>query len=148
MLISLTVLSILGIAFLARSVQKSLPFAVCPICIGVFLTWTGLIGLRIAGYGIDPVVPAVLMGGSVVGIAYQLEKRFSAVSPDTRMVWKILFMPAGFIAMYAVIEELWAVLIAALVFLVALSAALAFRDGALRRGGKADALGRAMEECC
>jgi len=148
MLISLTVLSILGIAFLIRSVQKFLPFAICPICVGVFLTWTGLIGLRFAGYGIDPIVPAVLMGGSVVGIAYQLEKRFSAVSPEARMLWKILFMPAGFVAMYAVLEELWIVGIVALIFLVAISAALALRAGALRRGGKTHTLERAMEECC
>lgn len=148
MLISVTVLSILVIALLIWLANKLLPFAICPICAGVFLTWLGLIGARFAGYDIDPIVPAILMGGSVVGIAYQLDKKFSALSSEARMFWKMLSMPAGFVAVYALLMEQWVVLAIAFVFLIVISVALALCAQARIRSGKVSSLERAMEECC
>ena len=67
------------------------------------------------GYRIDLVVVALLMGGSVVGIAYQLEKkiRFGKV-----MAWKILVIMAGFSLAYNIIYFSW-------FYLISLSAIIA-----------------------
>ena len=45
------------------------------------------------------------MGGSVVGIAYQVEKRL----PPNRspLLWKVLFIPAGFTAVYGLLNFWW-----------------------------------------
>src|SRR3990167_6999972 len=71
MLIITTVISILAISVFVSLVNRILSFAVCPICAGVFLTWVGLVSAHFMGYSIDLVVPGLLMGGSVVGIAFQ-----------------------------------------------------------------------------
>ncbi len=47
----------------------------CVICAGVSLTWIGLLVLRFLDVTVDSVVLAMLMGESVVGIYYLLEKK-------------------------------------------------------------------------
>lgn len=44
-------------------------------------------------------VDAMLLGGSVAGIAYQVEQRLPL--ERSPLLWKILFIPAGFVAAYA-----------------------------------------------
>lgn len=59
------------------------------------------------------------MGGSVVGIAYQGEKRLRADSAGWRtpLLWKAFFIPAGFAATYGILAEQWSAFFPALVFL-------------------------------
>lgn len=109
MLITLTIISILIITLVAWFANQVLPFVICPICAGVFLTWVGLVGAHFVGYGIDLVIPALLMGGSVVGIAYQLEKKSHNLSAGALLLWKVFFMPAGFVVAYGVLNQWWAV---------------------------------------
>src|SRR3989344_9393585 len=109
MLLILTIISILTITLLVWLVSKFLPFAVCPICAGSLLTWAGLLGLYFTGYPIDPVLPAVLMGGSVVGIMYQVDKKLSDRSAGARLLFKVFFMPTGIIAAYSILKEWWIV---------------------------------------
>ena len=77
--IVITVASIVVITSLVWLVNKILPFKVCPICAGISLTWLLLIppiflgGLPFTNYQL---LVAILMGGTVVGIAYQGEKVF------------------------------------------------------------------------
>lgn len=129
MLITGTVISILLIAALAWLANRVLSFEVCPICAGVFLTWVGLITAHFLGYQISLIVPALLMGGSVVGITYQLaplearsltglEKKFRDAPASQRLLWKALFIPAGFVAAYGILAERWAVSAGALAFLL------------------------------
>ncbi len=123
-----TLVSIWAIAGLAWAVRGRLPFPVCPICIGVGGTWLWMAAARLLGLAVDATMLAVLLGGSVVGIAYQLEKRL----PPGRspLAWKMLFMPAGFVAAYGLAAPHWILLAAgaaglallALVFLRAPSA--------------------------
>jgi len=105
MLIFITIISILVITFAVWIINKILPFRVCPICTGVSLTWLWLIAAYFFGYHIDLLIPAILMGGSVVGIAYQIEKRLPL--PDTQLLWKTLFIPTGFITVYSFIRGWW-----------------------------------------
>lgn len=143
MLITITVVSILAISTCVWLVNKILPIQVCPVCAGVFLTWAWLISAHLLGYNIDLVVPALLMGGSVVGIAYQLEKKFSGLPAGKMLLWKILFVPAGFVAAYAVLEQLWTVLLLAIAFLFLLSIALLSS-----RAESTSGLEKKMKDCC
>ena len=64
-----------------------------------------------------------MMGGSVVGMAYQLEKKLPAESSDWRaqLLWKILFIPVGFILAYSILIKGWLVFSVAIVFLLGIS---------------------------
>ena len=89
------------------------------------------------------------MGGSVVGIAYQLEKRSSGTSPTTRMFFKVLFIPTGFVAMYAVLEQGWTVFLLAVAFL-AVTATL-FVSSSRITGPHEESAGdleKKMKDCC
>lgn len=113
MWIIISATSILVIATITRLANKALPFKICSICAGVSGTWAWLLAGRWLGYPIDVVVLGLLMGGSVVGIAYQVEKRR----------WKTLFIPLGFIAAYSLIFSWWTafglmILLLSLLFLV------------------------------
>ena len=149
MTIIIAVASILAIALAVWLANQVLPFSVCPICAGVFLTWVGLLGAHFAGYQVTLTVPAILMGGSVVGIAYQLEKRNSGSPPGTRMLFKVLFIPTGFVAAYAVLEQWWAVFLLALVLLVAVSFwLLSYRSLAGPREETAGNIEKNLKDCC
>lgn len=150
MLITLTIISILTITTLVWLANKVLPFTICPICAGSFLTWVGLVSAHFMGYSINLIIPALLMGGSVVGIAYQLEKRSRGLSPGTLMLFKVFFMPAGFVAAYAVLEQLWMAFLfaAAFLFLVSLAFLSARSSTAGSREKTAGDIEKKMEDCC
>jgi len=98
----ISILAITGGVWAIRKIWPS--FKVCPICAGVFGTWLWILAANDFGYPADLTVVGLLMGGSVVGIAYQLEKR---VRPNKVLVWKILFISAGFSLAYNIIYFSW-----------------------------------------
>jgi hypothetical protein len=125
-LISIWVIAMLAVAASIATRRK-----ICPICAGVFLTWLWmLIGYYVFAYNADVRVIALLMGGSVVGAAYTLEKRL----PPSRSpgLWKLIVVPVGFAAVHGVLTEQLSLIITGLIVL--LSAAWYFL-----RGGQKDA---------
>lgn len=48
---------------------------ICAICAAVSLTWVSLIILKLIGYTIDKLILGILMGQSIVGIMYYIEKK-------------------------------------------------------------------------
>ena len=149
MLITVTVASILALSALVWLVNRILPFTICPICAGVFLTWVGLVGAYLWGYPVDLVVPALLMGGSVVGIAYQLEKKFGDSSQRTQLLWKMVFIPAGFVAAYAVLEQRWIAFFLAMTCLFLVSFLLLPSSGTAGSNKEAVSdIEKKMEDCC
>ncbi|MEK7114433.1 MAG: hypothetical protein AAB850_02690 [Patescibacteria group bacterium] len=146
MLIIITVLSILAISALMWLANRILPFTVCPICAGVFLTWMGLVSAHFLGYSINLVIPALLMGGSVVGIAYQLEKKLRGSSVGMLLLWKVFFIPTGFVAAYGVLEQLWTVSIAAVIFLLLVSLLLISKTNTHTEA--VVGLEKKMKDCC
>ncbi|MBI1985009.1 MAG: hypothetical protein HYS60_02805 [Candidatus Wildermuthbacteria bacterium] len=139
--------SILGITLLVWMIGKVLPFQICPICAGVSGTWAWMLLLSFLGYEIDLMIPAILLGGSVVGIAYQLEKKLSA--SKSPLLWKVLFIPTGFIGAYSLISQWWAVFFAALALLGMVSAVflIAPRTSAAK-SAKVQELEKKMKNCC
>jgi len=115
-----TIVSILAIAAAAWAAGRALRLALCPICTGVAGTWLWMVLARYFGVAIDVAMLSTLLGGSVVGIAYQLEKRLAqGCSP---LLWKMLFIPVGFAAAWGLAVAHWVLLAVALVVLVVLTA--------------------------
>ena len=115
-----TTFSILAIAAAAWAARTLLRIPVCPICFGVGGTWLWMVIGRSLGYAVDATMLSILLGGSVAGIAYQVEKRLPrGRSP---LLWKTLFIPSGIVAAYALASPQWtlfAVMSVALVLLTA-----------------------------
>lgn len=96
----LSILLITGIVWRINGITGK---RLCPICAGVSGTWLLLLVVRAAGYPVDSSLIGILMGGSVVGIAYQAEKHLSPVRSP--LAWKVWFMTAGFAFVYGVVSE-------------------------------------------
>ena len=145
-MLTITILSIAvitGAAWLAGGV---LPFKVCPICAGVSGTWLWMLVLSFLGYEIDLVVVAMLMGGSVIGIAYQLEKKLPA--GKSALLWKVLFIPVGFVVAYSAITLQWGMAAGSAGLAGALSYLFLRSPGKNEQGGKVEELKQKMENCC
>lgn len=112
MLIAITAISILAITGLIWLFNRIMPFKICPICAGVSGTWLWILAgiyFGLLDSGSWSLIAAIAMGGSVVGIAYQIEKRlaYSAswrIRAGKLLLWKTLFIPAGFVAVYSIIS--------------------------------------------
>jgi len=143
MIIIIYILIITLVVWFADRVFK---WKICPICAGVSLTWLSMIVARELGYYVDPSILAMLIGGSVVGVAYQLEKKL----PNGRslLLWKTLFMTGGFVAGYGLVYSSWAVLIGAVIWGLILIYAFFRRTQTPVKSQKAVELEKKMEQCC
>jgi hypothetical protein len=141
---TISILSITGVAWLAT---KALPFPVCPICVGVAGTWLWMLAAQLAGFAPDPSMLAILLGGSVVGIAYQLEKHLPrGRSP---LLWKTLFLPMGFTAAYGLAVPHWSLLAMAVTALLLLTAVFFVpRHHSKKNSAAVEKLERDMKKCC
>lgn len=105
------ILSIISIAVITGALylfNKTLPFKVCPICAGVSVTWF-LISIGIYNGFLEAadwiMLLTMLMGGTVVGIAYQAEKTFRWAK-ENNVLSKTLIILVGFPLAYLAIENL------------------------------------------
>lgn len=137
--------------------RELLPVKICAICAGTAGTWLLILAgiftntLSFAAY---MPVAAILMGGSVVGIAYQGEKRLKAGRDP--LLWKALFIPIGFGTVWSVTHFAFGFVILGVLVLAVLagfflklpampgrrSASVGNRDENLKR------LEKEMEHCC
>ncbi len=107
--ILITTLSIFVITGIVWFFGKFSSIKICPICAGVAGTWfwllTGMIfgQLPITNYQL-PV--AILMGGSIAGIAYQTEKHFLR-RMEQALLWKAIFIPLGFATVFMIVNFFW-----------------------------------------
>ncbi|MFH0712671.1 MAG: hypothetical protein V2A55_02360 [Candidatus Jorgensenbacteria bacterium] len=112
--IIIVTISILVITFITWSVNKLLPFKVCPICAGVSGTWFLLLvgillgWLSVVSYGL---LVAVLMGGSVVGMAYQGEKRLNIASENFLKFRTAVIVPGFVLVYFALANVSWLTLV-------------------------------------
>ena len=142
-----TISSILAITGLAWAARKALRVPICPICLGIAGTWFWMIIVRALGHAVDATMLALLLGGSVVGIAYQVEKHL----PHGRspLLWKTFFVPAGFVAAYALAMPQWAAFAVTSVALVVVTAVyLFFPATSAKRSATVEDLKKRMQECC
>lgn len=142
-----SLVSIYAIAATAWAVKRLLRVALCPICLGVGGTWLWMVAAREFGYAVDASMLAILLGGSVAGIAYQVEKRLPQVR--SALLWKTLFIPPGFVAAYALATPNWilfGIMSGALVLLTAFF--LIAPSGPNAEGETVEALKKKMQSCC
>jgi hypothetical protein len=129
--------------------RKLLPIRVCAICAGTAGTWIWLLAGILTGLlsfvSYMPVV-AILMGGSVVGVAYQGEKYLK--SGRSSLMWKAFFIPLGFGTVWSVTNFAFGFVI--LGVLVLLAVAGFFLELPLSRGdvSRAEHLEEKMKDCC
>jgi len=150
MIIAITIASIVVITISAWIIRKIIKRNICPICVGVSLTWLWtLIGqwsgeLSAADYQLPT---AILMGGTVVGAMAKLE-RF--IEPNFVLVWKTVFAVSGFLAVFCLVTNNWPVLIVGIIGTVVATLA-----GKKRKAEeikpmteKIEGLKNKMENCC
>ncbi len=146
MTITIAIVSILVIAGLVLAANKVLKIKVCPICAGVSGTWIWMLLVNFLIGPIDLLIPAMLMGGTVAGLAYQGEKR---LSPNrSPLLWKILFIPAGFVAVYSLISEQWVVLLISVLFMATIYRIFTAPRTHQPADKKVEELEKKMEKCC
>lgn len=150
MFIGITVLSILGITAFVWLANRALPFRMCPICAGVSGTWLWIIIGIYSGWLTAEswrLIAALAMGGSVVGIAYQLEKKLG--SDKSPLLWKTLFIPAGFIAAYGILAQQWSIFFIPIIFLLLIAFIFLFPRKKSKAANKTtEELEEKMKNCC
>ena len=150
MAIIITLISIWLATGAVALVRRLMGWRICPICAGVLLTWLWqLIGvvthqLPIANYQLPL---AILMSGSVVGIAYQAEQKFQ-LSAWRGLWWKMIWIPAGFGVVHAVAMGKWEM--AGIGALALVIIAISFLSGASQAGHDhaVQKLEKEMDKCC
>ena len=101
----LAVISIIVLTPCVWLFNKMFKTNICLICGAVSGTWIWMLVAGASGYSIDPVIPAMLMGGSVVGINYQLEKKIK--NREWLIYWRITFIILGFLTAYNLLMFRW-----------------------------------------
>lgn len=148
--IVIATISIFAITAIVWGANRLLKFRICPICAGVSGTWLWML-IGVLTNNLQPttynLLIGILMGGSVVGIAYQLEKELPV--GRSPLLWKTLFIPAGFVAIHGLINSLWTVLGIALSAMIILAIAFLRRPPSDERESQSvRELEKKMEKCC
>lgn len=151
MTIIVAIISILVITGLVWLLNRALPFKVCPICAGVSATWLWMLaGMAIGQLPTSnfQLPTSILMGGSIVGIAYQFERHLLK-NEKYHLLWKALFIPIGFLTVYLVVNFYWTLAIPALLVLVVLALVFGRRLGGHKAVSETvEKLEEKMKKCC
>ena len=140
------IVSIFVIAGIAWLLVKVFNWRICPVCAGVSGTWIWMLAAFWLNYEIDILVLGILMGGSIVGIAYQLEKHLSDMG--FAMFWKLGFIPAGFLVVYGILAGGTAYLVG-LVGMGLMAILFFFRKGGHKKNSsQVEDLEKKMKNCC
>lgn len=99
--IATIVISITALFVLFVGARAVFSLNVCALCAAVSLTWIILLGLSYTDYPVDPVAVGILMGGSVVGTMYTLERKV----PERIQMFKLPFLATGIVAAYFLIVQ-------------------------------------------
>ena len=112
---------IVGFTALTYLFNRITHWKICFVCAGVSLTWLTLTALMLVGllpttFYLLPT--AILMGGTVVGVVYQGEKKFKVMRSFTP---KMVVLITGFVSTYLLLTNMnWLTLIAATLTLIPL----------------------------
>ncbi len=98
LLISLSSVAFLYFVFLSiKSLIRNYDF--CVICVSVSLTWIGLLILFLSGEFSDGIIIALLMGQSITGLYYSLEKRVDENAKIFRLPFLLTLTFVGYYAL-------------------------------------------------
>lgn len=102
-----TLAGIAALTALAWGLRRALWPRLCPLCAGVAGTWIAMLAAHLAGMELDLRLPALLLGGSVVGLAGLGEAALTGRAPGVVLAWKTAFVATGFACAYALLLEAW-----------------------------------------
>lgn len=120
MILAATIASILLLTALAWLARRAAWPRLCPLCAGVAGTWAWLLAAHATGAEVDLRLPALLLGGSVVGLAGQAETLKGRAGETRRLAWKTGVAAAGFATAYWLLVPAWAGFAVGLVLLAGL----------------------------
>jgi len=151
---TISILAITGIVWLINRasilrLRSGQVLYICPICAGVSTTWLWILIGLLSGWLINGswlVIAVMGMGGSVVGIAYQVAKRLPA--NRSPLLWQTLFIPIGFIAIYELIHFQWIIFIIALIAMAILAWRFLKPKKSAKHNATIDKLTKKMDDCC
>ncbi len=109
--IGIVLLMMLGIYFAllfsSMAAKKYFKINFCVICGTVVTTWIVLFILKFINFTIDPIIPAILMGESVVGAMYALERYAQGHNNEKLLLLKPVMIIAGTGIIYLVITNVF-----------------------------------------
>ncbi|MFQ5493308.1 MAG: hypothetical protein ACE5DX_04075 [Candidatus Dojkabacteria bacterium] len=103
--ISLIIALFVVTTLIKPGLDKLLPFKFCSICFAVSATWLTLLVLGYLSIEVDPVLPAVLMGGSVVGTMYKIKESMKSKNYNGSSIVQVIFMCFGFLIIYYFLQN-------------------------------------------
>ncbi len=151
MLIAISLGSILILTALAFLLRKAVAPWLCPLCAAVAGTWSWLLGAHFAGLAVDLRLPAILLGGSVVGLATLGEKALAGRSEAYRLVWKMMLVTVGFATAWFITTLAWSGIAIGLVTLGAIMATPWLSNAPQGHAGGLERIQRLKEQmknCC
>lgn len=98
--------------------QSRTQFKFCAVCVTVSSTWLALLGMRLLGIAINPMLIGVLMGESIIGLYYLLERhtppawqifRWPYIITMTTIVYLIIGVRSGLWAAVALLIAIWVI---------------------------------------
>ncbi len=92
---------------ISNLINRILKFKICAICATVVSTWLGLLVMKLIGYDIPQSIVAILMGGSVVGFMYFLERRAEATKNKKLLLLKPLVILFGVLIAYWILSGVY-----------------------------------------
>ena len=143
---------IIGFTALTYFFNKITRWKTCVICAGVSLAWLTLTALMLSGFLASSfyfLITSMLMGGTVVGIAFQGEKRFKWAK--NLFYWKAPVIIVGFIIAYLLLTNIsWAAFAIELALLGFLTYFLFPKPSAGKspQGESVSELEEKLEDCC
>lgn len=136
-------------AFTKPYFKKKLPFNICAICFAVSLTWLTLLILWFLEFPISEVSLGILMGMSLTGIMYTLEKLFQKTNIKNFWFVRLVIVVGGFYMIYSLLNkktELFILLGIATLFSIALASF--FFQGLPKKTEKKSGLIKKLDDCC
>lgn len=148
-------------AILSDLIKKIIGKKICAICAAVSLTWLGMLLLWLLRFNINPLIIAILMGQSIVGIMYKSEGYFKR--KNLRRFWlvRLFIITLGTFFVYFLLERQWSALLLTIVFgsflsvfLLPLISVKKTREGKVMNQSKKNfqkavlKLEKLMEDCC
>ena len=120
------------ITLIVWRISQVVGIKICPACVGVSSAWliltAGVLTEMLSSNSWQMII-AILMGGSVVGIAFQGEKSIKWAEKNP-MWWKLIVVLPGFLAVYGAIKYMsWGTLAGAIVVLGAVMYVFFVRKG-------------------
>ncbi|MBI4280990.1 hypothetical protein HY628_02220 [Candidatus Uhrbacteria bacterium] len=163
MFILIPLLSIIVITLIAKKSIRFIPTNLesirCPVCVGVAGTWLWMLVAHGFGLQIPETIIALFVGGSVVGIAFTIEKSLPVQSASLKhrfrwgsiLFWKTWFLTLGFGAAFALVTFQFAVFIPLILILIVFTAASTRAIRAVEKTGESKAvteIEKKLENCC